>query len=214
MKCITILILLLFFIPRPLCAEIIGTKVDEIFHRILIKLNNKYEDSKLSDTEMKILDQCIALNIPLWWVDEIITYHNKKRIESKLLSSNGGMRGRLFLLTDSLFSSQDETTLLIFSFQSPPTIELCAFQNGVLKKYQSKGDEDTLYDYVITRLLILSFRTYRIEGYYTHSGEKACFTLSIDLTDVSWSVTPCRKTSDENKRDIQKSFHSHACGKM
>lgn len=214
MKCITVLILLLFFMPRSLCAETIGAKEDEIFHRIVIYLNSECEASELSDTEMKILDQCIALNIPLWWVDEIITFHNKKQIESKLLSSGGGMRGRLFLLTDSLFLSQDETVLLVFSFQSPPTIELCTFQNGVLKKYQSKDNGDTFYDYVITRLVILSLRTYRIEGYYTHSGEKACFVLSVDPHDASWSVTSCRKASDGNNRNIQKIFPQSRSDKM
>lgn len=214
MKCVTILILLLFFIPRSLCAEMIGTKEGEPFHRIIVNLNKEYEDSKLSDAEMKILDQCIALNIPLWWVDEIVTFHNKKQIESKLLSSDGGTRGRLFLLTDPLFSSKDETTLLVFSFQSPPTIELCTFQNGVLKKCQSKDDEDTLYDYVITRLLMSSFRTYRIEGYYTHSGEKACFALNVDPNDASWSVTPCREANDEKKRDMQKIFPPSCSGRM
>lgn len=214
MKCITILILLFFFMPSSLCAEIIGTKEDELFHRIIVNLNNECEDRKLSDTEIKIVNQCIALNIPLWWVGEIITFHNKKRIERKLLFSDGGMRGRLFLLTDNLFSSPDETALLVFSFQSPPTIELCTFQNGVLKKCQSKDNGDTLYDYVITRLLILSLRTYRIEGYYTHSGEKACFILNVDLNDASWSVTSCRKTNDENKRNIQKIFPSSCSGKM
>ncbi len=214
MKCITILILLLFFIPRSFCAEMIGTKEGEPFHRIIVNLNKECEDSKLSDAEMKILDQCIALNIPLWWVDEIVTFHNKKQIESKLLSSAGGTRGRLFLLTDPLFSSKEETTLLVFSFQSPPTIELCTFQNGVLKKCQSKDNGDTLYDYVITRLLMSSFRTYRIEGHYTHSGEKSCFALNVDPNDASWSVTPCRETNDEKKKDMQKIFPPSCSGRM
>ena len=47
MKCITILILLFFFMPSSLCAEIIGTKEDELFHRIIVNLNNECEDCKV-----------------------------------------------------------------------------------------------------------------------------------------------------------------------